>query len=53
VADTDAEEVAEEHRRALLILNGPQAKGLAIEQDDVDAMFSAGSDQADIDKLFG
>jgi chemotaxis protein CheZ len=53
VADTDAEEVAEEHRRALLILNGPQAKGLAIEQDDVDAMFLAGSDQADIDKLFG
>lgn len=40
------------------LLNGPQRKGLAVTQDDVDAMFSDSPpklefDQNDIDKLFG
>ncbi len=43
-----------EQRKKDLILNGPQDKGVAIEQDAVDALFGGGeAGQDDIDKLFG
>lgn len=44
---------ARARRKRDLILNGPQAKGVAIEQDAVDALLANGAaDQSDIDKLF-
>ena len=54
LAAIDAEEEAAERRRAALILNGPQARGVAIEQDDIDRLLADGdADQSAIDKLFG
>lgn len=52
-AALDAEEEAAEKRKAALLLNGPQAKGVAIEQDDIDRLLAHDTDQAAIDKLFG
>lgn len=47
------DEEARARRARDLILNGPQSKGVAIEQDAIDAILSSGSsDQSAIDKLF-
>lgn len=52
-AETSDEERAREARKRNLILNGPQAKGVAIEQNAVDALFGgSAADQDAIDKLF-
>ena len=53
--DTEVEETAEEKRVRELILHGPQMKGEGVSQNDVDAMLDAdsGSDQSEIDRLFG
>jgi len=55
VADEPAvseSEAARAARKRDLILNGPQAKGAAIEQTDVDAILSGEADQNAIDRLF-
>jgi chemotaxis protein CheZ len=48
----EGEEAARLARKRDLILNGPQAKGIAIEQDAVDALLGDEADQSAIDALF-
>jgi chemotaxis protein CheZ len=46
-------EAARDARRTALLLNGPQARGVAIDQSGVDSLMADGSSsQADIDSLF-
>lgn len=51
-AGVNAEEAARAARKRDLILNGPQAKGVAIEQDAIDALLGSEADQSAVDALF-
>jgi chemotaxis protein CheZ len=51
-APVTGDEAARAACRRDLILNGPQAKGVAIEQDAIDALLGAETDQSAIDALF-